>query len=327
MTKVNLLTPAGRLVKGSLYKPTEKDADGNPLVVKNGPNKGQPRVDFYFALAIPKTPGQTAWWTKPTGWDQQFPNMPYWGEVILAAGQTAFPQACGGPTFAWKVKDGDSTIPNSKGKSPSQQEGHPGCWVLSFSGGYAPKVTKDNGTVHLPQPDAVNLGDWVQVFGSVDGNGSQQRPGLFLNHSMVNFIGFGDRIVVGPDAASVGFGVGIAMPAGASAAPPATMTPAAAAGAAPQMPGVTAVPPAMPGVPAMPGGAPQTPGVAVAPNAGFVAGPGGVPAMPGVPAAPAVPVAPPARQLTAKAMGATYEQLLGGGWTDQTLVQHGLMLA
>jgi hypothetical protein len=30
--------------------------------------------------------------------------------------------------------------------------------------------------------------------------------------------------------------------------------------------------------------------------------------------------------LTAKAAGATYDQLLAVGWTDATLIQHGMML-
>ena len=53
MTAVNFTTPVGRLVAGSLYKGQDKDAEGRPLVVKNGPQAGQPRLDFYFAIAIP----------------------------------------------------------------------------------------------------------------------------------------------------------------------------------------------------------------------------------------------------------------------------------
>jgi hypothetical protein len=36
---------------------------------------------------------------------------------------------------------------------------------------------------------------------------------------------------------------------------------------------------------------------------------------------------PPARQLTEKAQGATYEQLIAAGWDDAKLIQNGLMLA
>jgi len=55
-TKVNITSPVGRIVMGSLYDPSTTDAEGKPLVVKTGPNAGQPRVNYFFALAIPKRP-------------------------------------------------------------------------------------------------------------------------------------------------------------------------------------------------------------------------------------------------------------------------------
>lgn len=322
-TKQELLTPAGRLVMGSLYKPNDKDAEGKPLVVKSGPNAGQPRVDYYFALAIPKA-GEQHW------------AHTAWGQMLYKVGATAFPQAHQAPTFAWKVKDGDSTIPNRKGKRPCDQEGFPGHWVLSFSSGYPPKVFRESGTLPMPEVDAVNLGDWVQVYGSVDGNGSQSQPGIFLNHSMVNLVGYGQRIVVGPDAASVGFGKGVALPPGVSATPIASaLTPAAAAAVAgvPAQPGAMfpgipgAVPPAMPAPVMPPVGVPpvmQPPAavspVAVQPHPQFLQ-------PPAAPAVPAMPPAAPVRQMTAKANGMTYEQFIGAGWNDQQLVQQGYMLA
>lgn len=315
----NFLTPVGRLVRGSLYKPNEKDADGNPLLVKSGPNKGQPRVDYSFALAIPKTPG-LAW------------HQTEWGKVIAAAGFAAFPNVAGSASFAWKIIDGDSQQPNRKGKKPCDNEGYPGHWVLWFSSGYAPKLYADNGARALTEPNAAKLGDYAQVFGSVAGNDSAQQPGIYLNHLMVNISGYGPEIVVGPDATAVGFGQGVALPPGASATPvagawqPAAGVPGApvaptmpaapaAPAAAPQMPAPTAVAPAMP-----------APTVAVPPNPAILAVPGGAPAMPMPAAPPAAPPAPPGRVLTAKAAGYTYEQLIGAGWTDATLVAQGLML-
>jgi len=58
---VNITSPVGRLVAGSLYDAQDKDAEGKPLVIKNGPNAGQQRVDFFFAVAIPKESGHTHW--------------------------------------------------------------------------------------------------------------------------------------------------------------------------------------------------------------------------------------------------------------------------
>jgi len=80
--------------------------------------------------------------------------------------------------------------------------------------------------------------------------------------------------------------------------------------ASPVMPGM---PPVMP--PVMPSAMPvMPPAMPVAP-----------PVMPVAP--PVMPVAaPPVHTMTAAAQGATYEQMTAGGWTDDLLVQHGMML-
>lgn len=324
-TRTDLLTPVGRLVAGSLYKPNLTDAEGKPLVVKSGPNVGQPRQDYYFAVAIPK--GAEQHWSQTA-----------WGQIIYTTGRTDFPQAHLAPTFAWKVKDGDSTVPNRKGKRPCDQEGNPGHWVLSFSSGYPPGISRDGGKVPMIEVDAVNLGDYVQVFGSCGGNGSQTQSGVFLNHSKVDFVAYGKRIATGVDAAAVGFGQGIVIPAGASMTPPAgAFNPAAAAapmGVPAGFAGISAaaapvgLPPgfaAPAGLPGMPAGFPGAPAagfpgvapVAVQPHPGFL--------MP--PAAPVAPAAPRARVMTALAGGAPYESFIAQGWTDATLVQHGYMVA
>lgn len=332
-TKQTILTPVGRIVAGNLYKGSDKDAEGKPRTVKTGPNAGQAAVQFYFALAIPKRAG-VQWWQEE------------WGAKIYAVGAAAFPQACQSPAFAWKVKDGDSTIPNRKGKRPCDQEGYPGHWVLSFASGFPPKIFNKDGTEQILQPDAVKPGYFVQVYGTVDGNGSQQQPGIFLNHSMVAFVAYGDEIISGPDATAVGFGQNVTLPPGASAAPlagsfaPGSMPPGAAPGVPAAMPGTPAMPGAapsvpgaapmaMPGMPAMPGSAPAMPQMAapptvVQPHPQFLA-----PAVPGVPGAPAAPAAPaaPVRQMTAAAQGVRYEDYIAKGWTDALLVQHGLMTA
>ena len=69
----------------------------------------------------------------------------------------------------------------------------------------------------------------------------------------------------------------------------------------------------MPGLPIAPTGP------AVVPNPAFLM-------PPAPPLAPPVPAAPPVRQMTAKAGGATYEQMIGAGWTDNLLREHGMML-
>lgn len=346
--KVNITSPVGRIVMGSLYDPSTTDAEGKPLVVKTGPNAGQPRVNYFFALAIPK------------GAEPHWAHTP-WGQQIWNVGNQAFPNAAQSPAFAWKIEDGDSQIPNKKGRKPCDNEGWRGHWVLKFSGGFAPKVYQQEGAgyVQVMQKDFCKPGFFVEVAFSVEGNGSQSQPGVYLNHSMVCFRAYGQEITFGPDVASAGFGAA-PLPAGASMTPPAGAVPMPQApAAAPALPGAPAgyapppVPGMMPQAPAAapagyapPPGLPQVPGVAPAPlaPAGFAPTPS-VP-VPGAPAPipvtpnpgfvqvpPPAPMAPPpapvapVRQMTAAAQGIPYESYIAQGWNDALLVQNGLMLA
>ena len=337
--RVNITSPVGRIVMGSLYDPSTTDAEGKPLVVKTGPNAGQPRVNYFFALAIPK--GTEPHWAHTA-----------WGQQIWAVGNQAFPNAAQSPAFAWKIEDGDSQIPNKKGRKPCQNEGWPGHWILKFSGGFAPKVYQQEGAgyVQVMQKDFCKPGYFVEVAFSVEGNGSQSQPGVYLNHSMVCFRAYGPEISFGPDVASAGFGAA-PLPAGASMTPLAGAIPMPQAPAAaptmplppglPQVPGVAPTMPLPPGLPQVPGVAPAplpqggfapmpsapAPGapapIPVTPNPGFVQVPPPDPAPMAPPPAPAAPV----RQMTAAAQGVTYEAYVAAGWSDAQLVQNGLMLA
>lgn len=338
--RVNITSPVGRIVLGSLYTPSTTDAEGKPLVVKTGPNAGQPRVNYFFALAIPK------------GGEQHWAQTP-WGQQIWAVGNQAFPNIAQSPAFAWKIEDGDSQIPNKKGRKPCEQEGFPGHWILKFSGGFAPKVYRqeNGGFVQVMEPEFCKPGYFVEVAFSVEGNGSQSQPGVYLNHSMVCFRAYGPEITFGPDVASAGFGQA-ALPAGASMAPPPSAIPMPAAapqagGAAFPVPGQVPgyapaaggmappatgfVAPAVPGVPAPAGnaGLPQIPGAApipVVPNQQFVQVPPPAAAAPVPMAPPPVMQTAPARQMTAAAQGIPYEQYVAHGWNDAALIQAGLML-
>ncbi len=279
MPKINFTTPVGRLVMGSLYTPQTTNMEGQPLTVKSGPNAGQPTVKYFFALAIPK--GSEQHWSQTE-----------WGQKILMAGQQGFPQGqWQTPTFAWKVVDGDSGVPNAKGKANNTREGYPHNWVLSFSSGF-----------------------------------SMLKPGIYLNHNMVALSGFGPEISVGPDPASAGFGVA-PLPAGASAAPVASFTPPVGVpGAAPAVP--LGFPQA--GVPAAPGPAgiapPASPSsvAQAAPSYAFLGAQ--VPAAPATVPVPPPPAAPAGPVMTAAANGATYAQMIAVGWTDATLRANGMML-
>jgi len=293
--KVNITSPVGRIVMGSLYDPSTTDAEGKPLVIKTGPNAGQPRVNYFFALAIPKNPGETHW------------AQSSWGAQIWNVGNQAFPNIAQSPAFAWKIDDGDSAIPNKKGRKPCDNEGWRGHWIIKLSGGFAPKVYQQEGSgyVQVTQKDFCKPGYYVEVAFSVEGNGSAQQPGVYLNHSMVAFRAYGAEIVFGPDVASAGFGQ-TPLPAGAS------LTPAPSAIPMPQ--GVAPAPLPLSGsAPTPPVAVPVVP---VIPNVQFAQ-------VPAVPAAPPVPT----HRMTAAAQGIAYEAYIAQGWTDALLVQNGMMLA
>jgi hypothetical protein len=296
-----ILFPVGRLVWGSM-KGRTTDMSGKPILVKSGPNVGKPKTDFSFGVAIPKIAGHTHW------------SQTDWGQKILAVGAAAFPNMYQNPKFAWKIIDGDSTVPNENNKIPAQQTGYPGNWIVKFGSGFAPKIVNENGTVQHTEDDYIKTGYYVQVFGSVDGNGEPTKPGVYINHNIVSFQAFGEVISSGPDAASVGFG-GQPLPPGASAAPIGGMTAAQAAA------GVPAV-----GIPALPtlGGTPQLAQAAPAV---------GIPALPGIPVVPnpAILAPPQAAQrqpvltLTAKAPpGSTVELFKQGGWSEAQMVEQGM---
>lgn len=290
------LTPVGRIVQGDVFEPQTKDLQGNQLTVKQGPNAGQPTQRFFVAVAFAKT-------------DQMFAAF---RQQLVQVARAAWPQLfdangnCTHPRFSWKIMDGDGIDDN--GKPNNTKEGFAGHWVVKFSSSFPPKAFYAGR--YAPQDQiqdkhAIRRGYFVRIGGTVEGNGNQQKPGIYVNLAMVELVALGPEIVSGPDAASV-FGaapVG-ALPAGAQALP--------AAGGPGAMPAPAATPP-------MPTAAAPAPSVPVAPNPAFTA-----PPLPSVTAAPPAPV----YQMTAKANGATRDQFInsGQGWTDELLRQHGYML-
>lgn len=299
----DLLTPVGRIVMGNLYEPRTTDAEGNPLTYRKGPKVGQQRVEYYFALAIPKA-GEAHWTATP------------WGLTIYGAGPVAFPalfsQNPQGPKdFAWKITDGDSRDSNSNGRIPAEREGCAGHWILHLTGGFAPSIYSSDGSQQMLEKGAVNPGDYVRVSGNITSNDSSQNPGIYLNHRMIAFAGYGQRIKFGPEAKTV-FAGGAALPPGASATPLAAQDFNPAPANAPVTSGYAQ----QTGYQA-PAQATLTTTTAVAPHTAIlqVATP---------PPAPPPPAAQ-TRVMTALANGLTYEQYIASGWNDTQLIQNGLM--
>jgi hypothetical protein len=290
-----ILTPVGRLVQGSLYEPQTTDPENNPLTIKSGPQAGQPRTIYYFAIAIPKGPEKH--WAETV-----------WGQKIWAVGHAGFPNGqANSPSFAWKIIDGDSQTPNRKGKKPCEKEGYPQHWVLNFSSGFAPTIVNETGSAYILEKDAVNAGDYIQIAGTVDDNGSTQQPGVFLNHSHVAFVRYGKRITQGVDPKNIGFGVGTVIPAGASLTPVSVeFTPLV--NVTPSHAPLAYVPPT-----------PQLAYAAPIPAVQPIVSPSPYTQILSPPAAPA-------KVMTASAQ-ASYDDYIKAGWTDAQLIQHGLLLA
>lgn len=288
-----ILTPVGRLVQGSLYEPNTTDMEGRPLMN----SKGEATVRYFFAIAIPK--GTEQHWAETA-----------WGKKIWDIGHTSFPNGqAQSPNFSWKIVNGDSIDPDTTGKKPCDKDGFPGHWILKMTSGFAPKIVDEKGTQYLLDKDAVNLGDYIQVYGTVTGNESTQKPGVFLNHSHVAFVRYGKRINTGIDPKSIGFGQNTVIPPGASTTPISQGF----------VPPVASVNPPLP-VPTPMTSVMHTPAMPV---------PSSVPIVPhyGILNTPPVPTTTPVRVMLPKAQGYTYEQLIAAGWNDTTLIQHGMMQA
>jgi hypothetical protein len=180
-------------------------------VYKSGEKEGQPRTDYFMALAVEKTN------TLGIALKKQIED--------LAA--LAFPDLHTngvlkeGAELSTKVTDGDSTKVNKKGKRPCDQEGYPGHWVFSFNTSTPPECFTKGGASRIKDPKDVKTGYFIRINGNMQPNGSKGNPGIYLNPNMVELVAYGAEIRGNrPEASSVfGGAPEEALPAGASATP------------------------------------------------------------------------------------------------------------
>ena len=302
MSRETFTSPTGRLLFGDVFRANTKDAAGNPLTNKQ---TGEPKIEYSIGVAFPKSDPETAAFL----------------QLVMTTAAAGFPEmfpggVCNRSTFSFKRIDGDSAVPNQSGKIPNQQKNYPGNWIFRFSTSFAPSAV-DERIQPIVEPAALQRGYYVRVAGTISPNNNQQYPGIYLSHSCVQRVGYGEVISVGVDAA-VAFAAPAVLPPGASAAPvgsgplpvapPPAAYPPVAAPPPPPAPPPAAVPPPAP-VPPAPAAAP-----ALAPLPGF----GGV--------APAPPPPPPAGPPQMKQGSShTYEQMIASGWTEATLREKGML--
>lgn len=273
-----ILMPEGRIVAGHpMVAQTKTDNRNQPVKNDDGTNA----VEYYFGFAVPK--GQEQDW-KATQWGQQ----------IQQAAQAGWPNGeFNSPTFSWKVTDGDSQVPNQRGKKPADREGWPGHWVLHLKTMMPIRcyhVGKYDPMQQIQDRNEIKPGDYGRVFLSAKANNPSQSPGVYLNPQMFELCRAGQQIILdsGPDAASV-FGGGQPAPQQSAPTPP-TQAPQAGQPAPQPQVQVQVQPPAQPHTQFLNGPAPQP-----------------------------QPQAEPMYEVGGNRY--TYSQLQGFGWTDAQIAQ------
>jgi hypothetical protein len=189
-----------------------------------------PRTQIYIALAIPKIVG--------VDW-----KATEWGLKIVQAGKACFVNGeSDALTFAWKVTDGDSTIPNQRGKKPCEQEGFAGNWVIKATTELSVRchhAGKYEAHDVIQNPKEIKRGDYGRLYISVKGNAPAKSAGVYINPELFSLDRAGEEIlIVGGTDAKTAFGDAPA--GGAPATPPATP------------PAPPATPPAPPAIPPAP---------------------------------------------------------------------------
>lgn len=188
---VYITTPVGRFVMGDAFNGSDKDHQGRPRLNQSG----QPKTQWFMGIAIPKA-------------DPGWPEM--WSQ-ITAVGQRDFPNGeWQRPDFAWKVVDGDSKYPDRPECA--------GCYIVRFSSGFAPSVYNAQNQ-QIADPSQCKRGDYVRAYISVRGNGDRQKPGIYVNHQMVQVCGYGEAINSGPSPEQAFGAPPATLPTGASQTP------------------------------------------------------------------------------------------------------------
>jgi hypothetical protein len=148
---------------------------------------GSPQMVTFIAIALPKE-GTTHW------------NQTAWGRTIYNQGVADWPRGeHARPDFAWKVEDGDSQIPNKRGKKNADREGYPGHWIIKLQTGLGIKcyhVGKYDPLAQIQDAKAIKPGDYCRVAFTVRGNAPSQSPGVYLNPSLFELSRVGQEIVL-----------------------------------------------------------------------------------------------------------------------------------
>lgn len=323
---MELMTPVGRLVQGSVAMQHQVDMETNQ---KKFNADGSPEMGTFIALAFPKV--------LPNGQPNAEFGQFYSNLVAIGAQSwpALFPQGarpdlpnggCVNPRFSWKYQDGDGV--DASGKSVADKPGFAGHHIIRMFTSFPLRCYHEGKFAAHEEiqkaEDVVKRGFWVRVAVEVKSNNATgtQVPGISIFPKLLSFVERGEEIVSGPNAEAT-FGataVGWRPPASASPIP----TGGGVAGVVvPAATGVPAVSVPAVGVPAV--GAGPAGVVVPAANVGAAAGvviPQATPA-----AAVVIPQAAPTYAIAPHlaAQGVTYDALLAPdtGWTVEAALAAG----
>lgn len=178
MPRINLVSPPGRIVSGSVSRPNLTDMYGAL----------RDRPQYFIALAVPKNNPQIPQLFQ-TIYQHALSEFSRHHDVLRRI-NLGLQKNTG---FAWKIEDGD--LPSVK--TGKLREGWQGCWVFKLSTTIAPQAvdTRNN----LIDPTVIETGYYADVAFSVAGNDhADHTAGLYMNPNFVRFLGYGERIAAGP---------------------------------------------------------------------------------------------------------------------------------
>lgn len=198
-----IITPVGRFIAGNLFKPYYSGE-----LWDKGPDKGKPRPNYYLGVAFEKASGcldevrkqlhALAIESFPDKFDKK-------GNLIV-------------PKFSFKIEDGDSTVPNSKGKKNCDKPGYPGNWILNFSSNYTFPITTQDGKNYITDEALIKRGYYIRVAFKAKSNFRPDNPGIKLYQQAVIFFDVGEEIHAGIDVANLlGNNTVSSLPAGVGA--------------------------------------------------------------------------------------------------------------
>ena len=150
---------------------------------------GNPKIEYGFGLAIPKTDPTTG---QPTA---EFTKV--W-EALHKEAFTLYPSGQIPPGFAMKFKDGDGI--DHTGKSYADREGHAGHIILMCTTQIPIKYFLFQGGNNILVNEGIKTGDYVNVQLNIKSHPAkgQGKAGLYLNPSAVQLIQPGKEIINAP---------------------------------------------------------------------------------------------------------------------------------